>query len=170
MTYAVRETDVSVDARIAGRPGGGEYSVVIGGAERTLRVLYLDSRRAEFLLDGRYHVARFIEAGTGELSMSVDNVPVTLGLHAHLDEIVYKNSGGGGPTGSQAGLKSQIPGKVVSVAVKEGDEISEGDPVCTLESMKMQVAVKAHKGGRVSKVSVREGDTVARGDLVAEIE
>ena len=44
---------------------------------------------------------------------------------------------------SQLALKSQIPGKVVSIAVEhEGDSVKKGDVVCTLESMKMQVAVK----------------------------
>ena len=63
------------------------------------------------------------------------------------DKVVYKNSGGSGSGGAQLTLKSQIPGKVVSIAVEDGDSVKKGDVVCTLESMKMQVAVKAHKDG-----------------------
>ena len=67
-------------------------------------------------------------------------------------------------------LKSQIPGKVVSIAVNEGDSVNTGDVVCTLESMKMQVAVKAHKAGSIKSIKIKEGGSVAKGDLIAEIE
>ena len=67
-------------------------------------------------------------------------------------------------------LKSQIPGKVVSIAVGEGDSVKKGDVVCTLESMKMQVAVKAHKDGAVKNLKIKEGSTVAKGDVIADLE
>jgi len=67
-------------------------------------------------------------------------------------------------------LKSQIPGKVVSIAVTDGDSVMKGDVVCTLESMKMQVAVKAHKDGVVKSIKVKESGTVAKGDVIADIE
>jgi biotin carboxyl carrier protein len=67
-------------------------------------------------------------------------------------------------------LKSQIPGKVVSIAVADGDSVKKGDVVCTLESMKMQVAVKAHKDGSIKSLKIKEGGTVAKGDPIADIE
>ena len=67
-------------------------------------------------------------------------------------------------------MKSQIPGKVVSIAKQEGDSVKQGDVVCTLESMKMQVAVKAHKDGSIKSIKIKQGGTVAKGDLIAEIE
>ena len=54
--------------------------------------------------------------------------------------------------------------------VADGDSVKQGDVVCTLESMKMQVAVKAHKDGSVKSIKVKEAGTVAKGDLIAEIE
>ena len=91
-------------------------------------------------------------------------------MNTHFDEVVYKNSGGGGAGGAQLALKSQIPGKVVSIAVAEGDSVKKGDVVCTLESMKMQVAVKAHKDGAVKNLKIKEGGTVAKGDVITDIE
>ncbi len=61
------------------------------------------------------------------MNLVVDGVPMTLNLHANLDEIVYKHSGGAGTGDSQLTLRSQIPGKVISVAVKEGADIKKGD-------------------------------------------
>jgi biotin carboxyl carrier protein len=58
----------------------------------------------------------------------------------------------------------------VSISVSEGDSVQKGDVVCTLESMKMQVAIKAHKDGVVKTIKVKETGTVAKGDVVTEIE
>lgn len=161
-----------MDAGMGEPLGGGEYSVRINGADRALRVLRITSTGIEFMLDDVYHKARYVSRTTREMSMIVDGVEMSLGMHADFDDIVYKNSGGAGADGAggaQATLKSQIPGKVVSVAVSEGDTVAKGDVVCTLESMKMQVAVKAHKDGTVGSIKVRESATVAKGDTIAEI-
>ena len=64
----------------------------------------------------------------------------------------------------------RLPGKVVSIAIAEGDSVKKGDVICTLESMKMQVSVKAHKDGSVKSIKIKEGATVAKGDAIADIE
>ena len=173
MKFTIDGVDAKgMDAGMGEPLGGGEYSVRINGADRKLRVLRVTSTGIEFMLDDVYHKARYVSRATREISMIVDGVEMSLGMHADFDDIVYKNSGGAGADGgggAQASLKSQIPGKVVSVAVSEGDTVAKGDVVCTLESMKMQVAVKAHKDGTVGSIKVRESATVAKGDTIAEI-
>ncbi len=104
------------------------------------------------------------------MNLVIDNVPIIINTNTHFDEVVYKNSGGGGGANAQLALKSQIPGKVVSITVADGDSVKKGDVVCTLESMKMQVAVKAHKDGVVKNIKVKETATVAKGDVIADIE
>ncbi|MDE0526755.1 MAG: biotin/lipoyl-binding protein [Thaumarchaeota archaeon] len=173
MKFSIDGIDAKgMDAGMGEPLGGGEYTVRINGADRKLRVLRVTSTGIEFMLDDAYHKARYVSRATREISMIVDGVEMSLGMHADFDDIVYKNSGGAGADGgggAQASLKSQIPGKVVSVAVSEGDTVAKGDVVCTLESMKMQVAVKAHKDGTVGSIKVRESATVAKGDTIAEI-
>ena len=168
MEYRIADIDRSFDGRILQRMGGGSFVVGIDGKEHQLQILAMDPQGIEFVLDGRYHRVRYLERSTGEARLVVDNVPVTLNMHSHLDGIVFKNSGGAAG-GAQLARKSQSPGKVVSVAVSEGDAVKKGDTVCTLESMKMQVAVKSHRDGTVKMIKVREAGTVAKGDTIAEI-
>lgn len=175
MKYTIEGLDGTFEAAIGESTGGNQYSVRINGADCQLNVLNMNSNGIEFLLDGRYHKARYVSRSTRDMAILVDGVTVNLGMHADLDEIVYKNSGGGrggsgGTDSVQLELKSQIPGKVVSVAVSEGDSVQKGDVICTLESMKMQVAVKSHKDGTVRSMKVKESVTVAKGDIIAEIE
>jgi len=170
MDYKIQDIEKSFEGKIVENLGNNDYTIKINENEHQLKILKMDSKGIEFILDQHYHRAKYLEQSTNEMNLVIDNVPITLNLNTHFDKIVYKNSGGGGSGNAQLGLKSQIPGKVVSIAASEGDNIKKGDVVCTLESMKMQVAIKAHKDGVVKTIKVKETATVAKGDVIAEIE
>ena len=170
MDYKINDVENAFAGEITENLGNNEYVIKINDNEHQVKILTLDSRGIEFILDQKYHKAKYLDNSTNEMNLVIDNVPITLNMHSKFDEIVYKNSGGGGSGGAQLALKSQIPGKVVSIAVSEGDSVKEGDVVCTLESMKMQVAVKSHKAGSVKTIKIKDGGSVAKGDVIAEIE
>ena len=69
-----------------------------------------------------------------------------------------------------AEIKTMMPGKVVRLVAKSGDEVSKGDPILVVEAMKMQNDLKAPKAGVVKEIRVSEGATVAAGDVLAVIE
>ena len=170
MDYKINDVENAFAGEITENLGNNEYVIKINDNEHQVKILTMDSRGIEFILDQKYHQAKYLDNSTNEMNLVIDNVPITLNMHSKFDEIVYKNSGGGGSGGAQLALKSQIPGKVVSIAVSEGDSVKEGDVVCTLESMKMQVAVKSHRDGSVKTIKIKEGGSVAKGDIIAEIE
>lgn len=150
--------------------GDMQHAIRIDDCEHRLRILSIDARGIEFVLDDVFHKARYLDAGTAEINMVIDGVPMTVNMHPGMDKIVYKNSGGGGTNGVQTALKIQIPGKVVSVDVEQGAQVKKGDVVCTLESMKMQVSIKAHRDGNVTSIRAKQGDSVAKNDVILEIE
>ena len=67
-------------------------------------------------------------------------------------------------------FRSPMPGVIVSVAVKEGDQVVTGDEVCVLEAMKMQQILRADWSGIVRVVHVQTGQQVLGGDLILELE
>ncbi len=170
MDYKIPDIEKSFEGKITENLGNNEYVIKINDNEHKLKILNMTSKGIEFILDQKYHRAKYLEQSTNEMNLVIDNVPITLNLHTHFDKIVFKNTGGSGTGNAQLSLKSQIPGKVVSISVSEGDSVKKGDVVCTLESMKMQVAIKSHKDGVVKSIKVKETATVAKGDVVAEIE
>ena len=170
MEYKIKDVEGAFNGEIVENLGNNEYVVKINDREQNLKIISMDAKGIEFVLDQKYHKAKYLDAGTAKMNVIVDGIPMTLNKYANLNEIVYKNSGGGGDEESELALKSQIPGKVVSIAVQEGASVKKGDVVCTLESMKMQVGIKAHKDGSVKSIKVKEGGTVAKNDLIAEIE
>lgn len=72
------------------------------------------------------------------------------------------------PAGGKA-IAAPMPGKILSVRVKVGDSIKEGDTVCTLEAMKMEMPIAATATGKVVAVQVSVGDTVGNGDPLVTV-
>ena len=170
MEYTIKDVEGTFNGEIVANLGNNEFVIKLNDREQNLKIISMDSKGIEFVLDQKYHKAKYLESGTAKMSLIVDGIPMTINKYANLNEIVYKNSGGAADEDSETALKSQIPGKVVSIAVAEGASIKKGDVVCTLESMKMQVGVKAHKDGTITSIKIKEGGTVAKGDPIAEIE
>ena len=65
---------------------------------------------------------------------------------------------------------AEMVANVWKVLVSEGDSVQEGDTICILESMKMEIPVEAMASGVVAAVRVGEGGTVQEGDVIAVIE
>jgi geranyl-CoA carboxylase alpha subunit len=67
-------------------------------------------------------------------------------------------------------VRAAMNGRVVAVLVKPGDRVAAGQPVMTLEAMKMQHVHAAGIAGTVSAIDVVEGEQVTTGRIVVEIE
>ncbi len=67
-------------------------------------------------------------------------------------------------------VKSPLPGTIISVLVKDGDKVSMGQKLLTMEAMKMENNVLAEKAGIVKSVLVKPGDTVLQNDILVEID
>jgi biotin carboxyl carrier protein len=67
-------------------------------------------------------------------------------------------------------LIAPMPGKVVRVLVREGDEVDAGTGVIVVEAMKMQNEIKSPKKGKIQKILVAPGAAVNAGDVLAVVE
>ena len=67
-------------------------------------------------------------------------------------------------------LLCPMPGLIVNVAVQVGDEVQEGQALCTVEAMKMENILKAEKKGTVSKINAAAGDSLAVDEVIMEFE
>jgi acetyl-CoA carboxylase biotin carboxyl carrier protein len=69
-----------------------------------------------------------------------------------------------------ADIEAHITGTVWKIEVEVGDEVTEGDTVVILESMKMEMPVEAEDEGTVKLISVAEGQAVSEGDTLIVLE
>ncbi len=77
-------------------------------------------------------------------------------------------TGAAGHAGPQE-VRAPIPGRVVSVAVVEGQEVRAGQPLLVLEAMKMENELRAEGPGTIDRVVVAPGATVEGGQVLVMI-
>ena len=62
-----------------------------------------------------------------------------------------------------------MPGHILSVSVKEGDAVENGDTVAIMEAMKRENEIKAHVAGKVLEIRVGQGQDVGVGEVLLGI-
>jgi biotin carboxyl carrier protein len=80
-----------------------------------------------------------------------------------------------GPSGAPAtdagkSITAPMPGTVLAVKVKDGEQIKRGQEVCILESMKMELNIMSTADGVVKKVCVAVGQNVVHGTVLIELD
>ena len=71
-----------------------------------------------------------------------------------------KRKTGGGKTKKSGIVSANIPGKVVTIEVKQGDVVAEGQVILILEAMKMQNEIQAAVSGKVTEINCKEGQSI----------
>ena len=71
---------------------------------------------------------------------------------------------------AQEKVEVPITGKIISIDVKVGDTVEEGDIICILESMKMENPITSPVDGTVAEITVKEDQVVKPGDVIAVID
>ena len=150
------ETDVDYRARI-----GGAFDVMIGQASHVVAVFRQDMEGVDIDIDGRRVYATVSQHGDRWLLH---------GPGGDVDIVEIPRF----PTGALAtvagGLVAPMPGNVTSIGVAEGDSVSQGQLLLTLEAMKMEHRITAQRSGKVSRILVQAGDQVDNGALLAVLE
>ncbi len=72
--------------------------------------------------------------------------------------------------GVKGGVAAQIAGKVITVKVKQGEAVKQGDVLLLLEAMKMENEIKAPADGTVKEILVADGQRVTEGDTLVVLE
>ena len=148
---------------------GEEFEVAIARAGEVVKVE----------VGGETFEARVGENGVVTLGHEKHVVKLTEDREAVLDgrhvsyRILDLHAGGGpgeGKGGRGARVKPPMPGKIVSVAVNEGEEVKAGQVLLILEAMKMQNEIASPASGVVKKIHVKPGQNVEGKDVLVELE
>lgn len=153
-------TDLEV--RIGDRVATPDEAVTLTWVDEATGLARLGTRRGTRLA---------VVEGSGaewHVTLAGRRIPVTVRSWRErvLAEAEVAARAGGGPID----VTATLPGLVVAVAVAEGDAVVEGQPLLTIEAMKMQNEVRAPRAGRVVRVAVAAGTAVATGTLLLRVE
>lgn len=67
-------------------------------------------------------------------------------------------------------VEAPLAGKVLQIHVKVGDRVTEGDPLCTVEALKMENAIIAPVSGTVKEIRISPGQAIKAGEAMIIIE
>ena len=127
------------------------YTIAVGGKTFELDVRELASDRFEVTLDGQKHdvvVANDIEIAVGSSAKSI-GLPVAQAANSTSRE-----------------LTAPLPGVIASIDVEAGTRVERGDPLLTIEAMKMRNPIRAPRTAIVLEILVTAGQQVGHGDVL----
>ena len=82
----------------------------------------------------------------------------------------YKNLRKGSDLEDNSIISSPMPGTVVKILVKEGDEVAEGETVIIVSAMKMESEYKVNQKRKVKEICVSEGDNITSNQALIIVE
>ena len=143
-----------------------KFKFKINGNQYNAEVLSIEDNIAEIEINGtKYNVEvdkTMQTVKTPKLVRSV-SVPST-----DIHPAVAKTSSPSAPKGTGT-IKSPLPGVILELFVKEGDNVKIGQRLLVLEAMKMENNIEADKPGKVVSISKKKGDSVMEGDVLIVI-
>ncbi|MBR0790897.1 acetyl-CoA carboxylase biotin carboxylase subunit [Bradyrhizobium manausense] len=151
----VNELDVT-------RERNGSYTVATVARQDKFEIDQLDPDAIRFRHDGVMDSAKFLRDGDRLFVQHRGNSLAVNDLTLAAPKAAASNGGDGK-------VRAAMNGRVVAVLVKAGDRVTAGQPVMTLEAMKMEHVHKAGIDGVVAAIGVAEGEQVTTGRIVAEI-
>jgi geranyl-CoA carboxylase alpha subunit len=146
------------------RERDGNYVARLNGGECRFEIDELGRDAIRFRVNGVMESARFFRDGD---RLYILHRGVTLSVR---DLTLAAPAATAAATGSDGKVRAAMNGRVVAVLVKQGERVAAGQPVMTLEAMKMEHVHTAPISGTISAIDVVEGEQLTTGKIVAEIE
>ena len=131
-----------------------------------------DFRNAEeyisFLFEGKSYLIDVLGEDT-EYTVFTRNSFRTIKIFND-EMLLHESLKKGGGFGAAAELKSGMPGKIIEIFVKAGDEVKAGKPLLIMEAMKMENEMRASSDVKIKQVRVKQGDSVESGAVLIQFE
>ena len=158
---------VSVEVLGTASPAGGRFRLRVDGDSVEIESRVTDLGLSLLYDSGRGVDVAITERNGGELLLQLPKVMVL----ASVDARRYRR-GGAGPVAAAGELRvvAPMPGRVLRVLVKPGDDVHARQGLVVVEAMKMENEISSAKAGRVKDVAVAPGQSVESGRLLVVIE
>jgi geranyl-CoA carboxylase alpha subunit len=145
------------------RERDGGYAIRLDGREQRFEIDELGRDTIRFQTNGLMESARFFRDGD---RLYILHEGLTLAVR----DLTLAAPAATAATGSDGKVRAAMNGRVVAVLVEQGERVAAGQPVMTLEAMKMQHVHAAPISGTILAIDIAEGEQVTTGKIVVEIE
>src|SRR5690606_4802134 len=125
------------------------YSIIYGNRSVSGEVLKVDRR-------------------TRTLLVRVNDTRYEIRIKNQFDLLLEKMDMGINNAGRANTVKAPMPGLIVEMKIKEGDEVKQNEPLLVLEAMKMENVIKSPGEGIVKRIHVAKGESVEKNQILVE--
>lgn len=121
---------------------------------------------------GKYHRVDLlsIDELTKEVAIRINGVRHQLKLEDDMDILLKRLGMDRALDNKMKELKAPMPGLVLKILVKEGEEVQKNTPLLILEAMKMENSIKATASGVVKEIKCKEGTAVEKNEVLLSFE
>ncbi len=124
------------------------------------------------LQEGQSYHVEILESdlNAGRYTISVNGSEYSASIHTPLDELILKMGFAVNGAKNIDSISAPMPGLILDILVKEGQEVDEEDQLLVLEAMKMENTITSPRKGVIKQVAVKQGDTVDKKQLLIAFE
>ena len=118
-------------------------------------------------VDGKEYNIKVEDSGNGKLKVNFDGKTYDIETQSNIEKQILEDFSSKKSHGKGKDIvTAPLPGTVVSINVKTGDQVKEGDSLLKLVAMKMENDILAEKDGIVKEVKVKKNDNVNKDDIL----
>lgn len=162
---------------IAMRDNGKRYKIylpkeskpIINGEEKDVFFIEHKNNLSAFSMNDKLYQCEITLRDQNRITVKVNGVEYKFSLESIFSYLRQNMLNKGNEIAAENNIKSQMPGKIVDVFMSEGDLVNEGEPILSLEAMKMQNEINASCNGVIRKIHVQPGQSVMQDELLVEI-
>jgi len=143
-----------------------EYKVTIGGKSYDVNVGRMIDDRVDVSVNGKqFNVEIEAPRKASSKTPRLETKPHVVSAAEAPD----KTSPPGTAAAGRGDILAPLPGLILKLMVKEGDQVREGQTVAIMEAMKMENEIESPFSGTVSSIPVKQGETVLENALLMKI-
>lgn len=149
-----------------------DHKVELDGKPLSLDLSQLGPNKYHLLLNNKSYNLEVVSQNkdSGDIAVKVNNRVVKVVVKTALDELLKKMGLSTNNVGHAKDITAPMPGLILDIVVKEGDEVEKGDKLLVLEAMKMENIIKAPGGGKIKSIVCNKGDSVDSGQKLIHFE
>ncbi len=144
--------------------------IIVDGNIVDWDLVKISSQSFHVLIKNESYRAEVIKADPVAKSflLKINGKVYEVNLKDKFDLLLEKMGLNNGFTGKANNVKAPMPGLIVDLRVKPGDQVNPGDALLILEAMKMENMIKATAQSVVKSVKVAKGDSVEKNQVLIE--
>ncbi len=154
--------DLDNHNKLKGTVNSDEFEFVIKSEDNNSFSLIKDNAEFDVYVISTDYEKKSIKILVNGLTLDID-------IEDEFDDLIKKLGFRDKVINTEKNVTAQMPGLILEVHVKEGESISKGQKLLTLEAMKMENVIKASDDFKIEKICINKGDAVEKNDVLFEL-